>query len=293
MILTPSKNRSITSILVTGSTGFMGGLITRSLQRKYNIIGTSRKKVNDVNISQCDLTKDTDVRKLAKLISPDIIIHAAGTKDIQFCEDNPELASLINTYSVENIAKYFPNTKIIYISSDYVFKGDVGMYKEDDTPNPITVYGETKYQGEIIGKKIASKCFKVIRTSSVFSKNSSFIEFLRSNLENGINIEAFTDSIFSPTYVYDLIDCIELIMKNDFNQDIFHINGNAISRYTFAKLYADVCNFDSDKVLPKKKDDKHLFLYNDLSMSNSHTNSILQHRPISLPKAFKEIQVKP
>jgi dTDP-4-dehydrorhamnose reductase len=289
MELMPSKNNTITSILITGSAGFMGGLITRSLQGKYNIVGTSRKKVNDVSIIQCDLTKDIDVLKLAKLISPDVIIHAAGTKDIQFCENNPELASLVNTYSVENLAKYFSNTKIIYISSDYVFKGDVGMYKEDDIPNPITVYGETKYQGEIIGKKIAGKYFKVIRTSSVFSKNSTFIDFLRSNLENGIPIEAFTDSIFSPTYIYDLTNCIESIMKNDFNQDIFHINGSAISRYSFAKLYADICDFNSDKIVPKKKDVRHPYLYNNLSMSNSHTNSILQHQPTLLSEAFKEV----
>lgn len=289
MELIPPNNKTNLSILVTGSTGFIGGLIARSLQGKYNIFGTSRKEVNDANIICCDLTKDLDVIKLSGSISPDVIIHAAGTKDIRFCENNIELATLINTYAVENLAKYFSDTRIIYISTDYVFRGDEGLYTEDDIPNPITIYGKTKYQGEIIGKKIAGRNFKVIRTSSVFSNNSTFINFIRSNLENGIQIEAYSDSIFSPTFSQDLTKCIESIIDNDYYPDIFHINGNAISRYSFAKLFAEVYGFNSGMILSKKRDGRHPYLYNNLSMSNLKTNRILKFKPILLSEAFKKV----
>ena len=276
------------TILVTGSSGFLGNSIIKMLQHQYEIIGVSRAETN-INFFQCDLTNDEKVSELAELISPNIIIHAAGLKDIQFCEDNPKLAHLINVRMVRNISNYFPNTKIIYISTDYVFRGDTGMYMEKDTPNPITIYGETKYKGELVGLKNAGKNFKIIRTASVYSDNSSFIKFLEMNITNNNPIESYTDCIFSPTYICDLVASIKKIIENNFTHDIFHVVGDAISRYSFAKSYFEAGNYDLHNLLKGKNNGKNIYLYKDLSLNSLFTKNILELQSTVTEDAFRDI----
>jgi dTDP-4-dehydrorhamnose reductase len=276
------------TILVTGSSGFLGGAIARALRHRYKVIGVSRTD-NVRNSFQLDLTSQDRVYELSKVISPTIIIHAAGLKDIQLCEDDPKLAESANIHMVRNISKFFPASKIIYMSTDYVFSGDVGMYSEVDIPNPITVYGKTKYQGELVGKEIAGKNFKVVRTASVFSNNSSFMKFLKFRIENNLPVDSYSDCIFSPTYFFDLVATIEKIIVNDPDCDVFHSAGGAISRYSFAKAYFEAGSFDKSGLLKCENNGENIYLYKDLSLDGSRTENLLGLKPTPLTEAFAEI----
>jgi len=276
------------TILVTGSSGFLGNSIIEGLRDQYNVIGLSRTELRN-NYLKCDLTDELAVSKLAKSISPTIIIHAAGLKDIQRCEKKPKLAHLINVHMVRNVSNHFPNAKIIYISTDYVFRGDAGMYLEKDTPNPATVYGETKYQGELVGQKIAGKNFKILRTASIFSQDSNFLKFLNESAEKKVSIAAYSDCIFSPTYIFDLLAGIKRIIENNFENNIFHVVGDAISRYSFAKSYFQIGNYDLKNLIKHENNGANINLFKNLSLSGSWTSNILGLKPTMLKDSLRFI----
>lgn len=276
------------TILVTGSSGFLGSAIAEAFRHRYKVLEVSRSE-NDINKFQLDLTIEKEVHELSRVISPSVIIHAAGLKDIQLCEDNPKLAESANIEMVRNISKFFPTSKIVYLSTDYVFRGDSGMYSELDTPNPITVYGKTKYEGELVGKEIAGKNFKVVRTASVFSNNSSFLKFLKFRIKNNLPIDSYSDCIFSPTYFIDLVVTIEKIFLRDYQCDVFHSVGGAISRYSFAELYFEAAGFDKNYLYKCKNNGENIYLYKDLSLDGSRTENLLRFKPTPLKDAFEEI----
>lgn len=276
------------TLLVTGSSGFLGSLIINSLKDEYNLLGVSRSEANP-NFYQCDLTSNKEVAELAQLTSPDVIIHAAGLKNIQFCEENPEIAYMVNSEAVKNIAYHFPAAKIIYISTDYVFSGDEGMYLEQDVPNPKTVYGKSKYEGEIIGRNIAGKNFKVVRTASIFSKNSSFVKYLRDSIANNVPIKSYSDCVFSPTYINDLVESLKKLIEGDYAQDIFHVVGDEISRYYFAKSYFEAGNYDLKNLIKSENKGEHIYLFKNLSLSSVVTENNLSLHSTKLKEAFIKI----
>ncbi len=282
-----NQNRKI---LITGASGFLGNELFKMLKSKYDVYGSSRSESNS-RIFTANLAEETDLKSLQDTINPEIIIHAAGLKDIKKCEQDPELAHLTNVKLTENLCNHFKKSKIIYISTDYVFNGKTGMFKEDDTPNPSTVYGKTKRLGEEIGIKKCPNNFKIIRTASIYSKTSSFINFLNKMIDNDSSFDAYYNCIFSPTSINHLISAIDKLIKNDYKNNIFHVAGRPISRYEFAKKYYQICNGDIRNII-KSKNKKDKFLFEDLSLSTNKTDSILNLTSIEIEEALSNIRVQ-
>ena len=102
------------TVLITGSSGYLGSSIYKILKTNFNIIRVTQTSVGK-NSYSCDLSNITEVMELSKKIAPEIIIHAAGLKNIQLCEDNQDLAYQMNTKTVENICINFPESKIVIL----------------------------------------------------------------------------------------------------------------------------------------------------------------------------------
>jgi len=231
------------NILVAGSSGYVGGIITEYFKEKYEIYR--------LDSDSCDLRSETGVANLSKKISPDIIIHAAGNKDIKFCEANPKEAHDANELSVINLVKAFPEKTIIYISSDYVFAGNGGNYAELDDTAPKTVYGKSKLAGETYGLK-NSDSFIVLRASAIFDEKASFPVFLHGELLCNRDVACFANTFYSPTYYEDFLATLEKIIENGtMKNKIYHSCGERVSRHEFGITYAEVFGFD--RVLIKKK----------------------------------------
>lgn len=187
-------------ILVTGSNGQLGFDVIRELKnRKIDCIGTVR---NDF-----DLTNYEDTEKYILKIKPECIIHCAAYTNVNKAEDEKELCYKVNVDGTENIAKVCKklNAKMIYISTDYVFDGTKdGEYEVDDIPNPISVYGKSKYEGEIKVKENLDKYF-IVRTSWVFgSHGNNFVKTMLRLGKEKDSIDVVCDQIGSPTYTVDL-----------------------------------------------------------------------------------------
>lgn len=187
-------------ILVTGSNGQLGFDVVRELKnRKIQYVGTIR--------SDFDLTNYDEAEKYILKIKPECIIHCAAYTNVNKAEDEKELCYNVNVNGTENIAKICRklNAKMIYISTDYVFDGTKNKeYEVDDTPNPLSVYGKSKYKGELRVKENLDRYF-IVRTSWVFgSHGNNFVKTMLNLGKERESIDVVCDQIGSPTYTVDL-----------------------------------------------------------------------------------------
>lgn len=187
-------------ILVTGSNGQLGFDVTKELQkRKLEYVGSVR--------SDFDITSYDEVEGYILNLKPECIIHCAAYTAVDKAEDEKEICYKINVLGTENIAKVCKkvNAKMIYISSDYVFDGSGNMpHQINEAENPLSVYGKSKYKGELKVKEYLDKYF-IVRTSWVFGTNGN--NFVKTMLRLGnerSSINVVSDQIGSPTYTVDL-----------------------------------------------------------------------------------------
>jgi dTDP-4-dehydrorhamnose reductase len=281
-------------VLLTGFGGYVGNVIRRGLGRKYDLVGLSSRCRDDGNHIRCDLRDEKEVQRLPSRIQPDLIIHAAGIKDIRFCEKNPEDAYNINCQSLVNLARIFEGgCRIIYVSTDYVFAGDRGGYSEGDKPEPGTVYGGSKLCGELQGRVIAGKRFAVLRAGALFDMNASFPRFLYENLSRGEQVTCYSDVIYSPTYYRDFLMVLGCLIDFDFSDRyLFHASGEALSRYEFALHFAHAFGFDESLVVPTSGRGNDLFLFPNLSLTNDETKRLLHVERTPVTDALQELRLE-
>lgn len=232
-------------ILLTGATGLLGYHILNLLvKRGYQTIATYHEAPlevygGDVNWVRADLENEHEVANSIVNTKPDAIIHAAAYTDVDGCEINKEKAFRANYLATKTIAYLAGkiNAFLVYISTDYVFDGERGMYRESDIPNPINYYGLTKLLGEIVVLNTLPESSLVVRTSGLYGyspkgKKNFGIHALE-RLIKGEPVYAFHDQYLSPTYVYYLAK--ELIKALDKKTTgILHLAGERLSRYEFA-----------------------------------------------------------
>lgn len=202
--------------LILGKNGQLGNEIVNYLSsEKMDFIATGREDLDIADIDQ--------LHKLVNLHKPNIIINTCAYQLVDGCEKNPEEAFNVNTIAVKNIAEISREheAKTITFSTDYVFDGTKGTaYKEDDLPNPLQIYGLSKYAGEVACKNYNENSY-IIRTCGLFSgktgsrtKGNFIINILR-EAEGKEYIEVNSDQIVNPTYAGDLtLSLFELIKKN-------------------------------------------------------------------------------
>lgn len=227
-------------IVVTGVNGQLGYDVVRELnKRKYT-------EVFGIDINELDLTDRNAVKVYMSNINPDVIIHCAAYTAVDKAEDNNDLCYDVNVngtrYLVESARNL--NAKFVYISTDYVFSGEkASEYLVSDIPNPKSVYGKTKYLGEVETQK-HDKYF-IIRISWVFGKNgNNFIKtMLRlSNEKEMLNI--VSDQIGSPTYTYDLSKLIVDMIETD-KYGIYHATNEGVcSWFEFAQKIFEYSDID-------------------------------------------------
>ncbi len=212
----------------------------------------NRKKLNILN--------PLSIQKAVDKYKPRIILHCAALTDIIFCEEHPDLAYEINVVGTYNVAKICREKKIklIYISTCAVFDGTKkNPYREMDQPNPINVYGRTKWLGELVVRDLVSDSL-IVRTSWLFgggfNVDKKFVISRFNELKRNQNIKGTTDRYGSPTYIPDLLSNLAVLIKNKTIGIIHLVNKGNASYYDVAKSIRDLGNFKS-KVVPVKAQD--------------------------------------
>lgn len=225
-------------IVVTGVKGQLGHDVVNELKKRQYI------DVFGIDIEDLDITDADSVVRYFDSIKPNAIIHCAAYTAVDKAEDNEEICNRVNVTGTKHLVKAAQkhDAKFVYISTDYVFDGDKEKpYEVTDKPNPKSVYGKTKYLGELETLKY-TKHF-IVRISWVFGKNG--FNFVKTMLRLGKEkpqLSVVDDQFGSPTYTYDLsILLVDMIETNkygiyhatnegtctwfDFTKEIFRISG--------------------------------------------------------------------
>ena len=234
-------------MLITGASGYLGSALVKHFSSKYEIIRLVHRKKEEGSVV-IDLTNEKEVKALSKKYKPNYILHAAGRKMKQ-CEENPNEA-LVNSLSSRYLVKYFYSSLIYYFSTDFVFDGAKGNYRETDSPSPSTVYGITKYEGEKV-YNISRHC--IVRTAGLFDpRNLGFIGNIIQHLSENKSIGAFNDIYNNPTYIPHFLDYIDKMLELNIT-GLFHVAGSErISRLEFARIVAKTLGYDENLVKSRK-----------------------------------------
>jgi dTDP-4-dehydrorhamnose reductase len=249
-------------VLVTGANGFVGFyVVAQLLQKGFAVIATgkgkSRLPFQDQNLiyEEMDITNKESVISAFQKHRPDIVIHSAAISKPDECELNKELAYTINVQGTIHLleAAKKQHSFFIFLSTDFVFDGEKGMYKEDDKRQAVNYYGETKVLTE---DKVSSYEYdwSIVRTVLVygasFSGRDNIVTSVAKALTKGEKLSIYDDQVRTPTYVEDLAKAIVTIVEKKAT-GTFHISGKDIrTPYQIAIEVARHLNLD-EKLITK------------------------------------------
>ena len=193
--------------------------------------------------------------KILKELKPDVIINTAAYVRVDDAEIYPGKAFEVNAIGALNVARIAEeiNAVNVYISTDYVFDGEKGEpYTEEDVPNPINVYGASKYAGEIFTRNYSRKHY-VIRVASLYGKagasgkGGNFIEWVIERARQGKELRIVADQFMSPTYTVDVARTLREFLKVQPEWGVYHmVNEGHCSWYEFTKAIFEILGWDVD-----------------------------------------------
>lgn len=217
-------------VLVTGVKGQLGYDVVNELtKRGIESVG--------VDIEEMDITDPVSVDRVMKEAAPDAVIHCAAYTAVDAAEENEELCRKVNAEGPQNIANVCKelDIKMIQISTDYVFGGEgTHFWKPEDACDPQSVYGRTKYEGELAVRNTLEKYF-IVRIAWVFGINGkNFVKTMLNLAKTHDTIRVVNDQFGSPTYTYDLARLLVDMVVTD-KYGIYHAtNEGTCSWYEFA-----------------------------------------------------------
>lgn len=245
-------------VLVTGASSTPGYKIVLEFARSgYQVYAQfftheipNIEGVTKIKLDLCDYMR---IVELLNEIRPDIVIHTAAIGNADLCEIDRGMAWNINVEASRIIATKTRDfgAKLVYLSTDYVFDGERGLYKESDIPAPINYYGLTKLVAENIFSSATSDHI-ILRTSQIYGFGMGRLNFARyivEALNKGQKVRALIDQWLSPTLNTLLAKAVKELIESD-HRGLFHVAGERASRYDFAKMVARRFGFDESLIEP-------------------------------------------
>jgi dTDP-4-dehydrorhamnose reductase len=248
-------------ILITGANGFLGYyLVEQLLAKNFSVIATGKGEcrlpfTHDLNFQwlTMDLTDPFSIHDVFENIKPDVVVHAGAMSKPDECELDQMKAYLVNVegtvqllINAEDLKSFF-----IFLSTDFVFDGERGMYSEEEPHKPVNYYGRTKLEAEEAVKEYEYD-WAIVRTVLVYGKNHSghtnILKIIKEKLEKGEEYNVVDDQQRTPTYVEDLAKGIVSIIEKK-TTGIFHLSGKDIlTPYQMAIKTAEYLKLDSSVI---------------------------------------------
>ena len=250
-------------IVITGSNGLLGQTLVNLLMKEpenYSVFGLSkgdnRMNRNDFLYYDIDITNYSQLEECITYIQPSFIINTAAMTNVDTCELKPEECNNLNIEAVKYLTQICTklNIHFIQISTDFIFDGSKGFYKETDLPNPLSIYGHSKLKAENIVKNSGVN-FSILRTILVYGKGvnlkrNNIVLWVKDMLENNKEITIVDDQYRMPTYVEDLATACKLIVDKNIS-GVYHISSNELlSVFEIANQIADVFGLNKKLIKP-------------------------------------------
>jgi dTDP-4-dehydrorhamnose reductase len=207
-------------ILVLGCGGMLGQAVFHTLNANNELLATDIE-LNEKWLEFLDVRDTHELLKVCASFSPDLIINLAACTDLEYCENNPEASYITNGLGQENVClcarKY--DIPVVYISTAGVFDGSREFYNDFDLPNPVSIYGKSKYHGELHTVKTLQKYF-IFRAGWMMgglNKDKKFVMKIFDQLQKGKReINIVNDKSGSPTYTWDFAKSMEKILCTEY-----------------------------------------------------------------------------
>ena len=244
-------------ILLTGSNGLLGQKLVAlyALKQDVELIATGRGPDRNLATghSYCsmDITSQEEVNSVFDKYQPDAVINTAAMTEVDQCEEDRESCWLQNVTAVAYLAEACArhNAFLLHLSTDFIFDGEAGPYREEATPNPLSYYGESKLASEHVLQE-SSIDWAIARTVLVYGivrdmSRSNIILWVKKSLEDGKEIKVVNDQWRTPTLAEDLAIGCSLIVEKRAN-GIFNISGkDLLTPYDMAVKTADFFGLDT------------------------------------------------
>ncbi|MCW8896420.1 MAG: dTDP-4-dehydrorhamnose reductase [Flavobacteriales bacterium] len=252
-------------ILITGSNGLLGQKLVALLANKEGIMllatskGANRiSNTNGYQYQSLDITNENEVAAIFNTFKPDTVINTAAMTNVDSCESLQKECWELNVTAVEYLIKYAEQHQahLIHLSTDFVFDGENGPYKETDQANPLSYYGKSKLAAEKLVKQANTK-WSIVRTIIVYGvaenmSRSNIVLWAKQALEKGDPLTIVDDQFRSPTLAEDLAMGCWLITEKQAT-GVFHLSGkDVMSIIELVYRVADFYGYDKSNVQPIK-----------------------------------------
>ena len=243
------------TILITGSNGLLGQKLVHLLKQKYNVVATSLgscliSNQSDFIYQSLDITEEKNILPIFEKYKPDFVINTAAMTSVDGCEDDKELCDKINVTAVNYLSRACENfnSHLIHISTDFIFDGENGPYRENDQPNPLSYYGLSKWKSEQVLQQSNCK-WAILRTIILYGtaenlQRNNIVLWGRKALKEGNELNIIDDQFRSPTLAEDLAQACYLVIEKE-AVGIYNASGKDImSILEMVERMADFYNCD-------------------------------------------------
>lgn len=295
------------TILITGGSGFFGWNALRYFrQRGYVVIAGApqperyREYFDIMPFHRIDVLNQHEVVEAVMQFKPDYIIHAAAYATPSACERNPVRAQEINVVGTGNVfgAAAAMRVPFVSLSTDLVFDGEKGGYRETDEPRPVTTYGRTKLQAEqTLRTQSMFEQWAIVRSSLMFGNGAAwtngFPQFAENVLRDGGNVRLFLDQYRTPVFVDDVARAIDRIVERELFGEVFHCGGpERLNRVEFVRRYCSFMDIPQDGIIEVTMDEvpEYTTRVHDVSLHTDKLRRMAFWEPLPMEEAFEEIK---
>jgi len=237
------------TILIFGISSFLGSSMAQALRDKYRIIGTYFNTPVDIPgilSIKCDIHEKSTVQKIVYIFKPDITLYCVGLSRIEDCQQFPKLADALNTAGVFNVSQASERykSKFVFLSSNFIFSGEDTLFRENDSPSPTSVYGNTMASAEFYIQKSCLN-YLILRCCPLFGRsyNPNDLKWLEV-----VDRKAFkTEQIVCDTKVshgfldvWTVADVLDRAIQMNITNRLFQVSSRDITnRYEFTRRYLE------------------------------------------------------
>jgi dTDP-4-dehydrorhamnose reductase len=287
-------------LLITGASGLLGSKLSELASRSHYEVYSAYSQHRPLYGTpvQLNIFDRKAVEKIFEKVKPKVVVHSAALTDVDKCESERELAWKVNVEGTRNIAESCKRHMVflIYVSTDYIFNGEKGMYKEDDKPNPINYYGLTKLKGEECVKSLLED-YCIARTSVLYGSvlatgKINFALWVLEKLRNGEKVGIVTDQWNSPTLNTNLANMVLEIVEHRI-KGIYHLAGaTRINRYDLSQLIAQTFCLNTNLIIPKLSKEISWIARRpkDSSLNIEKAQQTLENKSLKIKQALRNLK---
>jgi dTDP-4-dehydrorhamnose reductase len=245
-------------ILIPGASGLLGINLAMEAMREHEVVGLDRGKLKSVpfKVLNVDILRRDMIDSVLDEVQPDWLINCAALANLEECEQYPDQAKSLNVDLPAQLANACAERGIrfVHISTDAVFDGDKdGAYTEDDIPNPLSLYSQTKLDGE--HASFSENPNAIVARVNMFgwslTNRRSLGEFFVNNLSEGRNVNGFTDVIFCPMLVNVTARLLLEMLAHNLSGLYHAVGAQAMNKYQFGVEIARTFGLRENLISPK------------------------------------------